>query len=60
MKSEQDGNLRLDIILSQDKKFAAVQIFQFVPYAYNQITPVHYYTNGEATSLSLFLEKCKS
>lgn len=53
------GNLRLDIMLSEDKKFAAVQLFQFVPYTYNPVTSVCYYTNGEATSIANFLAKGK-
>ena len=32
LKGGTSGNLRMDIILSEDKKFAAVQLFQFVPY----------------------------
>ena len=34
LKGGTSGNLRMDIILSEDKKFAAVQLFQFVPYTY--------------------------
>lgn len=57
MKSEDNGNIRMDVIMSQDKKFAAVQLFQFVPYAYNPVTPVYYFTNGEAAGLASFLTK---
>ena len=42
LKGGTSGNLRMDIILSEDKKFAAVQLFQFVPYTYNPITSVQY------------------
>ncbi len=59
MKSEVSGNIRMDILLSEDKKFAAVQLFQFIPYTYNPITPVCYFTNGEANELADFLLKCK-
>jgi len=55
MRSEESGNIRMDVIVSEDNKFAAVQLFQFVPYAYNPVTSVHYYTNGEAAALSSFL-----
>ena len=50
VKSEGSGNVRLDVILSQDNKFAAVQLFQFVPY---------YYTGNDAATISAFLAKCK-
>lgn len=59
IKGSSSGNLRLDVMLSEDKKFAAVQLFQFVPYTYNPITPVRYYTNGEATAIAAFLAECK-
>lgn len=59
IKGGTSGNLRLDIILSEDKKFAAVQLFQFVPYTYNPVTSVCYFTNGEAASIATFLSKCK-
>lgn len=59
MKGEASGNIRMDVILSEDKKFAAVQLFQFVPYTYNPITSVQYFTNGEASAVAVFLSKCK-
>lgn len=59
IKGGTSGNLRLDVMLSEDKKFAAVQLFQFVPYTYNPVTSVRYYTNGEATSIAAFVSKCK-
>ena len=59
IKSEASGNIRMDVILSADNKFAAVQLFQFVPYTYNPITSVQYFTNGEASAVAAFLSKCK-
>lgn len=58
---ESSGNIRMDVIFSEDRRFAAVQLFQFVPYAYNPITSVVYYTNNEVDTLSSFLKKtgCK-
>ena len=58
-KGGTSGNLRLDVMLSEDKKFAAVQLFQFVPYTYNPVTSVRYFTNGEAASIAAFLSKTK-
>ena len=58
-KGGTSGNLRLDVMLSEDKKFAAVQLFQFVPYTYNPVTSVRYFTNGEAASIAAFLTKTK-
>lgn len=59
IKSEGSGNVRMDVILSQDNKFAAVQLFQFVPYTYTPVTSIHYYTGNDATNVSAFLSKCK-
>ena len=59
IKSESNGNIRMDIILSEDKKFVAVQLFQFVPYNYQPITSVQYYTNESASAVVAFLSKRK-
>ncbi len=55
IKSDITGNIRMDVILSADHKFAAVQLLQFVPYTYQPMTTVKYLTNNEATSLAVFL-----
>lgn len=60
VKSEGSGNVRLDVMISQDKKFAAVQLFQFVPYTYTPITSARYFTGGDAVAVSSFLSKCKT
>lgn len=60
VKSEGSGNVRMDVMLSQDNKFAAVQLFQFVPYTYTPITAVHYFTGSDAADVSAFLSKCKA
>ena len=54
-----DSNIRMDVILSADKKFAAVQLFQFVPYTYQPITSVQYFTNEKASAIVAFLSKSK-
>ena len=60
IKSDASGNVRMDIMLSQDNKFAAVQLFQFVPYTYTPVTAVCYFTGGDAAAVSAFLMKCKT
>ena len=59
IKSEASGNIRMDVILSADKKFAAVQLYQFVPYTYQPITSVQYFTNEKASAIVAFLSKSK-
>ncbi len=60
VKSEASGNVRMDIMISQDNKFAAVQLFQFVPYTYSPVTSVRYFTGNEAATIAAFLLKCKT
>ena len=60
VKSCSSGNVRMDVLISQDRKFAAVQLFQFVPYAYAPVTSVHYFTGSDAVAVSAFLEKCRA
>lgn len=57
IKSEASGNIRMDIIITEDKRFAAVQLFQFVPYTYQPITSVQYFTNEQASAIAAFLAK---
>lgn len=57
---ENSGNVRMDIILTEDKQFAAVQLFQFVPYNYQAVTSVCYYKAQNASEFAAFLEKSKS
>lgn len=57
IKSEHTGNIRMDVILSEDKKFAAVQLFQFIPYTYQPLTDIRYLINTEASALAVFLQK---
>ena len=57
---ENSGNIRMDVILSEDKQFAAVQLFQFVPYNYQAVTSVCYYKEQDASEFAAFLEKSKN
>lgn len=59
IKSDVSGNIRMDVILSEDKKFAAVQLFQFIPYTYQPITSVCYFTNEKASAVATFVIKSK-
>lgn len=60
VKSDASGNVRMDVMISQDNKFAAVQLFQFVPYTYNPVTSICYFTGNEAAAISALLLKCKA
>lgn len=59
VKSATTGNIRMDLILSADKKFAAVQLFQFIPYTYQPVTTVQYFTGARAEAVAAFLSQSR-
>ena len=46
------GNGRLDYMISKDGRFVAVQLLQFVPYTYEAVTGLFYYTDDDAISIA--------
>lgn len=56
---KQTGNGRLDYMVSKDGKFAAVQLFHFVPYTYEPYSGIYYYTDADATALKGYLKTFK-
>ncbi len=57
IKSAMSSNLRMDLLISADKKFAAVQLFQFIPYRYTPITDVYYYKDEFAKEFINFVNR---
>lgn len=57
--SENGSNSRLNIILSEDNNFAAVQLFEFVPYAYHPVSQVCYFEGNSVKPLIDYLHKCQ-
>ena len=53
------GNLRLDVLMSADKKFAAVRLLQFIPYSYIPVMDMQYLRNDKIAALENFLEHSK-
>ena len=45
------GNLRLDVLMSADKKFAAVRLLQFIPYSYIPVMDMQYLRNDKIAAL---------
>ncbi len=56
LKREKDTGVRLEAMLADDGKFAAVQISEYVPYTYEAITPVRCYYGEEAHVLASCLK----
>lgn len=59
IKSVGNGKVRLDVLRSQDAKFAAAQLFQYEPYTYNPVTRVYYFTGDKALAFITYLQKCR-
>lgn len=56
VKVKSNGNVRMDYMVSQDKKFAAVQLFRFIPYTYEAASSVYYLTGSDASNFVHCLE----
>ena len=50
-----NGNGRLDYLISKDRQFVAVQLFHFVPYAYEPVSQVYYYVGDDAAAIARYL-----
>lgn len=56
MKVKTNGNVRMDYMISQDKKFVAAQLFRFIPYTYEPASSVFYFTGDDASAFVHCLE----
>lgn len=54
-----NGNVRMDYMISRDKKFVAAQLFRFVPYTYEPVSSVFYFTGNDANAFVQNLETRK-
>ncbi len=55
-----DGNSKMDVLMSDDKEFAAVQLSEYIPHKYQSISQVKYFSNAEAKLLSDYLKLCEN
>ena len=49
---KEGGNGRLDYLASKDGKFVATQLLQFIPYTYEEVTGVFYFTDDDAVAVA--------
>lgn len=56
MKRQKDSGVRVEAMVSGDQKFAAVQIYEYIPYSYEAVTPVVCYYGDEAKSFVSFFK----
>ena len=57
VKSGNTGGIRMDYMYSHDRKFAAVQLYQFSSYIYQPVTEVYYYKDMAADEFICCAEK---
>lgn len=48
VKASNTGGIRMDYMFSKDRKFVAVQLYQFSSYIYQPVTEVFYYKDNAA------------
>ncbi len=53
---KQNGNIRMDYMYSKDRRFVAVQLFQFVPYAYSPASSVYFFEEEKAASFARYFK----
>lgn len=56
LKREKDAGVKVDAWVAGDGGFAAVQISEYIPYAYEAVTPVMCYYGDEAKALVRYLK----
>jgi hypothetical protein len=57
LRDNGSGNVRMDVLLSRCNGFAAVQLFQFVPYNYTPVSDIAYFAGDEAERFALFVRQ---
>lgn len=50
MKRKKDSGVRVEAMVSDDQRFAAVQVAEYVPYSYEAVTPVVCFYGDDAKS----------
>ena len=51
IKWNTSGNARLDTFHSADKRFAAIRIYEYIPYTYEEASDIYIYNNEDAERL---------
>ncbi len=54
-----NSTARLDFVMSEDNQYAAVQLFDFVAFVYEPITPVYSYTGQQASGIIEYIQRCE-
>ncbi len=52
IKRLDNSGARLDVLVSSDRRFAAIQLFQYVPHYYEAVSPLYCYYDGDAQTVA--------
>ena len=55
-RKDKDTGVKVEAMIADDQKFAAVQISEYIPYSYEAVTPVMCYYGEEARLLASYLK----
>jgi hypothetical protein len=55
----ENGNVCCNILLSEDQRFAAVQIFEYTAFVFEPATPIYYFTDSQASKFAEYINRCK-
>lgn len=57
MKRKKDSGVKVEAMVSSDRKFAAVQLCEYIPYTYEAVTPVICFYGEDAKSFISFFKQ---
>lgn len=55
LESIHNGNVRMDVLMSEDGKFAGVQFFSYQSYLFAPATPIYYYHDEDAQAFQQYV-----
>jgi hypothetical protein len=56
LTKKKDGVIKLELMLTNDGQYVALQLFEYIPYAYEAVSPVWCYYEGDAQQLAAFVK----
>jgi hypothetical protein len=55
-----NGNVYFNVLSSRDNRFAAIQIFESTPLAFQPVTPIYYFEEEKALKFWEYINRCKT
>ena len=55
LESIHNGNVRMDVLMSEDGNFAGVQLFSYQSYLFAPVTSIHYFNNEKAQAFQQYV-----